>query len=75
MTVLSIFKSKNHFIRIIVKFELKKLQGWYYESRVLDSLGDGKFKLANKFKDVKEVYREDIMFKSNTGKFDVRIFL
>ena len=45
--------------------------GWYYESRVLEELGEGKFKLANKFKDVKEVFREDIMFKSNTGKFSI----
>ena len=68
-------------------FELRKVQlrvssevlakwphdGWYYECRVLEDLSDGKFQLENKFKDKKEVLREDIMFKSHTGRFEVSL--
>ena len=37
--------------------------GWYYESKVLKNLGNGKYKLESRFKDVKQVYREDIYYK------------
>ena len=49
--------------------------GWYYESKVLKNLGNGKYKLESKFKDVKQVYREDIYYKQGNQILKVSFVL
>ena len=49
--------------------------GWYYESKVLKNLGNGKYKLESRFKDVKQVYREDIYYKQGNQILKVSFIL